>query len=170
MPDFDSFLDETLEAWRDMRGGLIDEVTNLPAARFDFRPTPETRSVKELVQHVLEIAMFMTEEITRPDTDLTRVPWEELPTRYASRAYAAETKEELIALLESQMDEAEQKFRSAGELALWQFMERFDGKQGTKMQWWHHGIAQVAYHRGQLATYARLLGLPPALTKRLTGE
>ncbi len=68
-----------------------------------------------------------------------------------------------------QMTDAEKQFRGAGELAMWQFIERFDGKQGTKMQWLHHGIAQEMYHRGQLALYARLMGLEPALTQRIRG-
>jgi uncharacterized damage-inducible protein DinB len=37
------------------------------------------------------------------------------------------------------------------------------------MQWLHHGIAQEMYHRGQLTLYARLMGLKPALTKRIEG-
>ena len=67
------------------------------------------------------------------------------------------------------MREAERRFKQAGDLDLWQYLERFDGKAGTKMQWLHHGIAQEMYHRGQLALYARLLGLEPALTKRIRG-
>jgi uncharacterized damage-inducible protein DinB len=164
-----SFLEETLEAWRDARSGIIDEVANIPADQFDFRPTPETKSVRELVQHILEVSMLMTGELTRADTDLKRLPWPELLARYAQDAYAAQSKEDLLALLRSQLGDAETRFREAGELAMMQYLERFDGKQGTKMQWLHHGIAQEMYHRGQLTLYARLLGHEPALTKRITG-
>ncbi len=170
MATFNSFLDETLDAWWDVRRGIIDEVKNLPAGRFDFRPTPDVRSVKEQVQHILEVAMMMTGELTRPDTDLHRAPWPELLEMYAAPAYEAETKAALVKLLESQMRSADERFRAVGELALWQYMERFDGVAGTKMQWLHHGIAQEMYHRGQLTLYARLMGLVPALTKRITGS
>ncbi len=169
MPGFDSFLDETLEAWWDARNGIIEEVENIPADKFDFRPTAEVRSVREMVQHIIEVAMLVTGELARPDTNLQRMPFDELIKHYGGAAYKAKTKKALVVLLRSQMQEAEEKFREAGELSLWQFIERFDGKQGTKMQWLHHGIAQEMYHRGQLATYARLLGLEPALTKRIRG-
>ena len=169
MPGFDSFLDETIEAWWDARNGIIDEVENIPADKLDFRPTAEVRSVREMVQHILEVAMLVTGELARPDTNLQRMPFGKLIKHYGGAAYEAKTKKELVALLRSQMQEAEEKFREAGELSLWQFIERFDGEQGTKMQWLHHGIAQEMYHRGQLATYARLLGLEPALTKRIRG-
>ena len=169
MSDFTSFLDETLEAWRGVRDGIIDEVENIPADKFDFRPTPEVRSVKEMVQHILEVSMMMTEELTRADTNLKRKPWPKLLEMYAKAAHDAETKDELLDVLRMTMDDAEKKFRAAGDLHMWQYMERFDGKHGTRMQWWHHGIAQEEYHRGQLATYARLMGLVPALTQRIHG-
>ena len=169
MTDFDSFLDETLEAWLDVRQGIIDEIRNIPANKFDFRPAPQVRSVRELVQHILEVSMMMTGELTRSDTNLKRLLWPKLLKKYAAPAYKATTKRELVALLRSQIKDAERAFREAGELSLWQYLERFDGKQGTKMQWLHHGIAQEMYHRGQLATYARLMGLEPALTKLIRG-
>jgi uncharacterized damage-inducible protein DinB len=40
---------------------------------------------------------------------------------------------------------------------------------GTRLAWMQHGIAHEEYHRGQLATYARLTGRVPALTKRIMG-
>jgi len=164
-----SQLDELLESWRDVRDGIIDEVRNIPANRFDFRPTPEVRSVREQVQHILEIAMMATGEFTRPDTNLRRAPWPKLLAMYAKPAWRARTKAQLLALLRSQMRDAERRFRKQGELALLQFHTRFDGRQGTKLAWMHHAVEQEWYHRGQLALYARLLGLVPALTQRIRG-
>jgi len=40
----DTLLEEAIEAWEDARNGVIAEVENLPANRFDFRPTPDVRS------------------------------------------------------------------------------------------------------------------------------
>lgn len=164
-----SFLEETLEAWRGVRSGLTDEVRNIPAGKFDFRPTPENRTVTELIQHILEVAMMMTGELTRPDTNFHRAPWPKLLAMYAKPAYQACTKARLLHLLRAQFREAERKFRAAGELALFQYLKRFDGLPGTKMAWWHHGIAHEEYHRGQLALYARLMGLTPALTQKIHG-
>jgi uncharacterized damage-inducible protein DinB len=162
-----SFLEESLRAWRGDREGIIDEVRNIPADQFDFRPTPEVKSVRELVQHILEVSMMMTGELTRTDTDFRRAPWPELLAMYAKPAYEAVSKQELLDLLGSQMVEAENAFRACGELEMREFIDNFDGSRGTKMQWLHHGIAQEMYHRGQLTLYARLLGLEPALTKRI---
>ena len=61
-----SLLEETLEAWGDARQGVIAEVKNLPVGRFDFRPTRATRSVTELVQHIIESGLMMSGELTSP--------------------------------------------------------------------------------------------------------
>jgi uncharacterized damage-inducible protein DinB len=164
-----TLLEETLEAWRDAREGFIAEVKNIPARHFDFRPTPEVRSVRELVVHVLEVAMMMVGELTRPDTDFHRKPWPELLALYAGPAYAARTRTELLKLLASQLDDGEKAFRKAGELSLYQLITRFDGQQGTRFTWLQHGIAQEMYHRGQLTLYARLLEIEPALTRQIRG-
>jgi len=164
-----SFLDELLEDWSGARMGLVDELLVIPATKMDFRPTPEVRSVRELVQHILEVAMMMTGELTRPDTDFRRAPWPKLLRMYARPAYRAKTRGELVRLLRSQIRDADRKFRRAGELAMFQFITRFDGEQGTKMAWLHHGIAHEEYHRAQLTLYARHLGLEPALTRRIRG-
>jgi len=164
-----SLLEETLEAWRDAREGVIDEVRNIPATHFDFRPTPEVRSVRELVVHILEVAMMMVGELARDDTNFGRAPWPKLLAMYAKPAYDAKTRKELLALLKSQLADGERAFRERGELALYQYLKRFDGQPGTKFTWLQHGIAQEMYHRGQLTLYARMLGIVPALTQRITG-
>lgn len=169
MPPYTTILEETLEAWQGVREGLIAEVRNLPANRFDFRPTPQSRSVAELVQHILEVAMMMTGELTRPDTDFHRAPWSKLLALYARAAWRAKTKPALLRLLTAQIKDGERRFRRAGELSLLQLITRFDGLPGTRLAWWNHGIAHEEYHRGQVAVYARLMGIEPALTRLIRG-
>ncbi|MGH7723929.1 MAG: DinB family protein [Candidatus Eiseniibacteriota bacterium] len=163
-------LEETLESWRGVREGLMAEVRLVPADRFDFRPAPGTRSVRELVQHILEFASIMTGELTRPDANLMRAPWPKMIRKYGGSVARAKTKRELLALLASQIEDAERKFREPGELSLLQLMTYFNGRPGTRYEWWHHGIAHEEYHRGQLALYVRMLGLVPALTRLIEGS
>ncbi|HEX9655156.1 MAG TPA: DinB family protein [bacterium] len=166
---FKSLLDETLESWEDARLGIIEEAKNIPASQFDFRPTPDVRSVKEQLVHVLEVAMMMTGELVRPDTNFDRIEWPKLLQMYAAEAYRASSKAELLKLLKSQLQEGIKEFREAGELHMLQLIKRFDGHLGTRLAWLQHGIAQEMYHRGQLCLYERLLGIEPALTKLIRG-
>ncbi|MGD2216365.1 MAG: DinB family protein [Gemmatimonadales bacterium] len=167
MASYDSLLEEVLEGWRDVRQGLIEEVQNIPEDHFDFRPTPEVKSVSELVGHILEVALMMTGELTRADTDFRRAAWPELLDLYAAPVKAATGKAELLDLLRTTIGEAEQRFLDVGELHMLQFITRFDGEQGTRLAWLQHGIAQEMYHRGQLVLYERLLGIEPALTRKI---
>ncbi|MFQ5890202.1 MAG: DinB family protein [Gemmatimonadota bacterium] len=166
---FSNLLEEALEAWTDAREGVIAEVENLPAERFDFRPTPDVRDVAELVRHILEVSLMMAGELTREETNLRRLPWPELLALHAGGVADLTAKPELLDALRTTLDEGRARFRTAGELHMLQLIERFDGLRGTRLAWLHHGIAQEMYHRGQLALYARLMGIEPALTKRIRG-
>jgi hypothetical protein len=78
-----------------------------PARKFEFRPTPKVRSVREPVIHILEVAMMMTGELTRAGTNFHRAPWPKLLRMYAREAYHAETNADVVKLLRSQLRQAE---------------------------------------------------------------
>ena len=166
----DTLLEEAIDSWQDARNGVINEVENLPAARFDFRPTAETRTVTELILHIMEVSLMMTGELTREDTNLRRTPWPKLLAHYSGPIENLSGKKGLVAALRTTLRDGIKEFRRAGEVHMLQQLVRFDGKKGTRLQWFHHGIAQEEYHRGQLALYARLIGVTPALTKLITGS
>ncbi|MGA7616684.1 MAG: DinB family protein [Thermoanaerobaculia bacterium] len=166
---FKSLLDEALDAWTDAREGVIAELENIPASRMDFRPAEGVRNVAELVIHIMEVSLMMTGELTRKDTDLRRAPFPDLVRMYAGDIYGLKTRKELLEALRSTLADGVKEFRRAGDLHMLQCIERFDGKPGTRLAWMHHGIAQEMYHRGQLTLYQRLMGIEPALTKRIRG-
>ena len=170
MEKYTTLLEETLESWQGARNGVIEELANIPELHWDFRPVKEVRSVHDLAIHILEVAMMMTGELTRADTNFHRAPWPELLEQHAAAAYKLKTKDEILDFLGKQLKEGIDRFRKTGELHMFQLIQRFDGKLGTRLAWLHHGIDQEEYHRGQLTVYARLLKLEPALTKRIRGE
>lgn len=167
---FDNLLDEALDAWTDAREGVIAELENVPADRYDFRPTEGVRSVAELACHIMEISELMAGELTREDTDFHRAPFPELVAHYAGDVRDLTLKEDILPAMRETLERGRVRLREAGELHMLQLIERFDGELGTRLAWMFHGIAQEMYHRGQLCTYERLMGIVPALTKRIRGE
>lgn len=165
-----SLLEETIEAWQGTRDGVIAEVDNIPGDKFDFRPGPQSRTVSELVLHIMEVSLMMSGELPRADTNLQRAPWPELLAMYSKPIDGLKTKKELVSALRSTLTTGIKAFRDAGELHMMQFIKRFDGKLGTRFAWFNHGIAHENYHQGQLATYQRLIGVTPALTKMIHGS
>ncbi len=165
MKPYQNLLEEALEAWAYARQGVIAEVQNLPAEAFGFRPTPATRSVTELVQHIAESGLMMAGELTGAEGDFRRQSFTEFVEEYAGHVKRVTGKEKLLELLRKSHADGDRKFREAGELAILQYIHRFDELPGTRLAWFQHGIAHEEYHRGQLALYPRLLGLVPALTQ-----
>lgn len=168
-PDLRSSLDEARTAWEFARRGVIAEVENLPADQFDFRPTPETRSVAELIRHIVESGQMMAGELTRPDGDFQRQSFDEFIREYAGDVVGASSKESLLELLETTHAEGEAKIQAVGDPFMLGAIRQFDGTRASRISWMYHGVSHEEYHRGQLAVYARLLGQTPALTQRIRG-
>lgn len=170
MKEYTSLLEESLEAWEFVREGVIDELHALPEKELGFKPAEKSRSVIELVQHIVESGTLMAGELTRADGDFQRKSYEGFLHEYGRGISAKRTKAQLLDALRKTHTDGQRKFREAGELQILQFIRRFDGKMGTRLAWMNHGIAHEDYHRGQLALYARLLGRVPALTRRIEGK
>lgn len=164
-------IDETLTAWDYTRDGVIAEFENLPADRYSFHPAPESRTVAQLAQHIIESGLMAGGELARPDGDFTRQPYPAFIREYAgSRAARADGKAALVALLRDTHAENIERLRRAGEALLMADIMQFNGSPAPRIIWLHHAIAHEEYHRGQAALYARLIGVTPALTRLIRGE
>ena len=170
MSELNTLLEEALEAWEYARDGVIAEAASVPADRFDFRPAPESRTVAELVVHIIESGQMMAGELSRRDGDFTRQGYAEHLHEHAGSVPADQPKDALLELLRETGEAGRRRIREAGEIAMLQRIRRFDGAEGTRLAWMNHGIDHEMYHRGQLALYVRLLGRVPALTRRIRGE
>ncbi len=154
-----------VESWREVRAGLIDEANQIPADQFSFQPAPDSRSVRQLLQHLVESQKFLVGEACRPDTNLMRQSFAENIKQYAPGVRDIEDKDDLLDLLRTSMDEAAEKLTAAAD-ELRNTMKRFDGKEMPKLGFMSFAIAHEMYHRGQLTVYERLLKIEPALTTR----
>ena len=152
-------------SWKEVRAGLIDEADQIPADKFSFQATPDTRSVAKLLQHIIEAQKLLVGEACRPDTNLLRQSFADQVKSYAPGVSEVNDKDALLNLLRTSMDKAEKELLGAGD-ELRNIMKRFDGKEMTKLAFLSFAIAHEMYHRGQLTVYERLLNIEPVLTKR----
>ncbi len=169
MTRYTTLLEETLEAWAFTRDGVIEELGNIPERDLAFKPRAESRTVAELVRHILESGRMMAGELSRSNGDFQRKSYEAFHREYGRGIASKRSKGSLLAALRLTHRQGESKLSAAGELHMLQYIRRFDGEMGTRLAWMNHGIAHEEYHRGQLALYARLLGRVPALTRRIMG-
>jgi len=158
-------LEGLMGSWKEVRAGLINEAEQIPADKFSFQATPDTRSVARLLQHVIESQKMLAGEVCRADTNLLRQSFADQVRYYAPGVSEVNDKEALLKLLRVSMDESESQLLAAAE-ELKNRMKRFDGKEMAKHSFLSFAIAHEMYHRGQLTVYERLMNIEPALTRR----
>ncbi|MEP6819291.1 MAG: DinB family protein [bacterium] len=157
-------IDRLVQSWSEVRTGLINEASQIPEEKFSFRATPETRSVAEILQHIVQAQKALVGEACREDTNLMRQSLADHINEYAPDVAAVTDKVGLLELLRSSIEPAKATILGYGD-GLQQNMRRFDGKEVTKFDFLNFAVAHEMYHRGQLTVYERLLGVEPALTQ-----
>lgn len=167
---YTTLLDEAIEAWEDVRRGVLEEAAVIPEDRWDWRPHPESRTVAELLRHILESGLMAVGELAREDGDFQRQGFAEHLAEHAGELPGSMEPDELQDRLQLAFAEGAATLRAAGEIHMLQRIRRFDGLRGTRLAWFQHAVAHEMYHRGQLALYARQLGVTPALTRRIQGS
>lgn len=152
--------------WKDTRSGLIQEVEKIPEDQFSFRATPETRSIAELLQHIVSAQKILVGETCRADSNLMRQSFAAHGKEYAAGVNDVVDKNGLLELLRTSMDEAEACINSWGD-KLEETMTRLDGQPTSKSAFLTFALSHENYHRGQLTVFERLLNIEPVLTERL---
>ena len=158
-------IDRIIEGWKEIRAGLIEEVSQIPADQFSFRATPEMRSVGEIVQHIIETQKTLVGEAVCQETNLMRQTLEDHAREYAPEVAGVADKNGLLELLRSSMEMSEASMRTAGD-TLYETGRGLGGRELRKIELVSFAISHEMYHRGQLTVYERLLQVEPALTRR----
>ena len=159
-----SKLEAVCDQWQDVRNGFIREVELIPAGQMGFKPAPDSRTVIEMLHHIIETQRVLAGEMCRDNTNFQR-GFPALIADFAGNAKEATTKEAVIELLNSSLGETKGMVLSFGDANFEQNMTRFDGKQCTKLEMLNFTVAHEMYHRGQLTVYERVPGIEPALTQ-----
>jgi uncharacterized damage-inducible protein DinB len=151
--------------WKDTRSGLIQEVEKIPEDQFSFRATPETRSITEILQHIIQAQKILVGETCRTDTNFMRQSFGAHAEEYAAGVKDVVDKNGLLELLRSSMDEAEACMGANGD-KFNETMRRLDGQPTSKSAFLTFAVSHEMYHRGQLTIFERLLNIEPVLTER----
>ena len=165
-----SLFEDALEALDYARQGTIGEAANIPDDRWDWRPHPDGKSVRELVHHMVQAAAMLVGEAADPAGDFTRRPPDEHVKAHGSELTETASPAELREALASTHDVNVRRIREAGEAHMSTSITRFDGGTWNRLTYVFYAASHEDYHRGQLATYARSMGLIPALTRRIHGD
>src|SRR5438874_496137 len=124
-------VEEICRQWQDVRNGLIKEVELIPEEQLQFRATPETRSVIEILHHIIETERVLVGEMCRDNTNFKR-GFPAMIAEFAGDVKQAATREDIVTLLRSSFAETVDKARSFGDANFAASMTRFDGLKQPK--------------------------------------
>ena len=157
-----SHVEEAIRMWEIYRQGTIGEFANIPEEQWDHRAGEGARSVRELAAHIAAAGTGFTEELLAPDPSFKRVREKHAGTE---ARYAKLSRAEMLELLKSSGADDAKRLREAGQSLAEQSMPAFGAEQSRLTGLWF-AAAHEMYHRGQVTTYARQLGLVPAMTQQ----
>ena len=162
-------LEDAIEFFGFARQGTIAEAANIPDDRWGYRPHPEAKSVEEVVRHIIGAAVMLVGEATDPEGDFRRRPPDEHVREHGGVLPEDVSPPELREALAQTHDAIVTRIRDAGEDLMAEPIRRFDGGSWARLTYVFYAASHEDYHRGQLAMYARSMGLVPALTQRIHG-
>jgi|SRR5688572_4770915 uncharacterized damage-inducible protein DinB len=152
-----------MKAWKDVRNGLIEEIEKVPDEQMSFRATKDTRTIAEILQHVVQTQKILVGETCREGSNLMRQSFAAHAQEYAPGVEQVTNKQELIELLRSSMEAAEACVLDHADM--WDTsMNGITGQPTTKGAILTFAMSHEMYHRGQLTVYERLLNIEPVLT------
>jgi uncharacterized damage-inducible protein DinB len=158
-------VEEAIRMWEIYRSGTVGELVNIPEEQWDWRPGAGARSVRELALHVAGSAVGFIDELVAAEPSFMRLRTPEVQQKIAGALGATTTKDQILAALKTTMATGAARLRAIDELLRSGTMKGMGGEQTRVTGVWF-AAAHEMYHRGQLATYARSLGLVPAMTQK----
>lgn len=146
-------VDETLAAWNEVGGKLIAMAQDFPEDKYDYKPTPETRTFRAQLLHVAGSNYYFLEPVAgKKMGDAENDP---NPANY-------KTKAAVVAYLKKSFDDGAALIKQGGDAGL--AKEIRAGRNMHRAQaWWTVATGHGAEHYGQLVVYYRLNKMvPPA--------
>ncbi len=161
---------ELAEAFRTVRNNTIKIAEEIPDNKFDFRGSPETRSVGQLLAHIALGPTFQFHIQSNKITDLKTVPFGELMQKMMAEEAKPRTKAEVLTLLKTEGDKFASYLESLPDSFLAEQVTMPPGADKatkSRLEMLLSPKEHEMHHRGQLMLIQRMLGLVPHLTRQM---
>jgi hypothetical protein len=157
-----------MDSFKAVRGNTIQIARDIPADKYSFRATAETRTVLELFRDIIRITEFVVgmalhkEQVTIAER--SRDEWRKVFVK--TDVDALETPEQVVAALEKSIEDVYAQVMAADPNYLNETLVALDGI--TKVRLWMINTAkeQEMVMRSQLLLMERMLGIVPHTTRR----
>lgn len=159
---------ELVDGIRAVRAGVIQIAEDIPAERYDFRPTPESRSVGETLVHITWLWGF-TRRLhgeSRP-ASLERFDFAAVVAETRAEEAKPRTKAEILELLHLEGDRFIAWLEKLPDAVVTERVAMPNGGSATRFEMLLESREHVIHHRAQLTVLERLVGVVPHFTRAL---
>jgi uncharacterized damage-inducible protein DinB len=153
------------ESMRTVRKNTIQIAEDIPEKDYNYRPTPESRSVLETLVHIASLSRF--DRIVHEEQHLSSLEGFDFGALFKGEAEEKRirAKSDVVALLLTQGDRWCQWLEGLPESLLSEHVRQPGGVLKTRFEMLVGTKEHEMHHRGQLMVIERLLGIVPHLTR-----
>ena len=157
-------------AFRTVRENTIKIAEEIPENKYDFKPAPDCRSVRETLAHLAVSTGFQSHVHSNKISDMKSLNFMELFQKFQAEESKPRTKAELIAFLRSEGDRFASFLEGLQEPFLSEQVTMPPGAQPATKERFEMLMSakeHEMHHRGQLMTVQRMIGQVPHLTRQM---
>lgn len=162
---------ELAESFRTVRQNTMTIAEEIPAVKYDFRPTPETRSIGQLLTHIAVSYTFQHQvHAVERRTTLEGFDFPSLMQRLVAEEQQSRSKEQIVELLRTNGKKWAGWLEGLSEEFLAQKVSMPSGRTPPVKSRFEMILSvkeHEMHHRGQLMLIERLLGIVPHLTREM---
>jgi uncharacterized damage-inducible protein DinB len=161
---------ELAESFRTVRKNTIQIAEDIPEDKYDFRATPDTRSVAQMLAHIALATRVQQYTHERKVTDMRTIPWAELFNEFRAEEARPRTKAELLAFLKSEGETYAKFLDGVSDAFLGEMVTLMPGAQPATKSRFEMILGakeHEMHHRAQLMLVERMIGLVPHLTRQM---
>jgi uncharacterized damage-inducible protein DinB len=157
-------------AFRTVRGNTIKIAEEIPEGKYEFRPSPDTRSVQQMLAHIAVSTGFQHQIQSNKITDLKTVNFPDMIQKFSAEESKPRTKAETIAFLKAEGDKFAVFLEGLSESFLAEQVAMPPGADPAMKSRFEMLLSpkeHEMHHRGQLMTIQRMIGTVPHLTRQM---
>jgi len=159
---------ELANAFRTVRKNTIQIAEDIPADKYDYKPTPESRSIKSTLAHIATLTTFPT-MLHGERIPIEKIDFMEYMKKVQADEATLDTKDKIVAALKDRGEAFAKMLEGLNDEKF--FAEQITFRPGatppsrTRFDLLLAAKEHEMHHRGQLMLLQRMIGLTPHLTR-----
>jgi uncharacterized damage-inducible protein DinB len=159
---------ELAQSFRTVRKNTIQIAEDIPESKYDFKATPESRTIGQTLVHISVSTAFPMLVHGGKVTDMNQIDFQELFAKVSAEEAKPRDKAAIVALLRSEGEKFAALLETCSEPFLAEVLVMRPGgdpPSRTRFDMLLSAKEHEMHHRGQLMVLQRMVGVVPHLTR-----